>query len=183
MVEIEPLTARRIAVLADCHVHPGGGPDWTPQVLAALDGVEAILTLGDMGEGLERLGRIAPVLGVAGMDDAPDPRAAPTLRAFEIGGKVVGLLFDPVAAGLAATSAPFATYESWRERIQTLFGRQLDVLLHASTHKASMSLIDGVLVVDPGSALLPAGQESGAPGAYAEIWITDNGLSAFIVEI
>ena len=62
-VPIEAVSARRIAVLADCHIHPGGGPEFPPGVLEALAGVDLIVTLGDMGEAAalapsQALGRI-----------------------------------------------------------------------------------------------------------------------------
>lgn len=54
MPDLETIAARTVAVLADCHIHPGGGPDWTdpfqpaadfPQALARAFGgpVEALL--------------------------------------------------------------------------------------------------------------------------------------------
>jgi hypothetical protein len=63
LAEIQAMTAfennevRKVAVLADCHIHPGRCPDWTPAALAAIGDVDLIVTLGDMGEvaGLDRL--------------------------------------------------------------------------------------------------------------------------------
>lgn len=178
---VEFLAARRIAVLADCHIHPGGGPDWTPRVLDALAGVDAILTLGDMGEtaGLDRLAEIAPVYGVAGRDDVADPRIARETRSFRIGGHVVGLVFDPVAAGLAATSA-YAFETDWTQRAEILFGQPIDMLLHASTHRSSQARIAGVDVVDPGSALLP---EAGSAASFALICVNQGELECEIVEV
>jgi predicted phosphodiesterase len=183
MSQIEPLSARTVAVLADCHIHPGGGPDWTPRILEALAGAQAILTLGDMGEaaGLDRLETIAPVYGVTGADDAPDPRTQPTARVFEIGGLWVGCIFDPVAAGLALQAEPFAFRADWRARAAELFGLPIDMLLHGSTHRADHRFVDGVEVVDPGSALLPAGQENGAPASFVRLSHDKDGLEVEIV--
>ncbi len=185
MAAAEQFAVRRIAVLADCHVHPGGGPDWTPAVLEALGGVDTILTLGDMGEsaGLDRLAEIAPVTGVAGMDDQPDPRTELGARCLEVAGQAVGLIFDPKAAGLAVSLEPFVPAPGWRDRAAALFGRPIDILLHASTHRPAISQVDGVLVVDPGSALLPAGQELGARGAFARLVVGAAGLTAEIVQV
>lgn len=174
-----------IAVLADCHIHPGGGPDWSPQILAALDGVDLILTLGDMGEsaGLDRLARIAPVLGVRGRDDADDERAAELIRLVEVGGLALGCVFDPVGAGLATAADPFAPAEDWRELIEALFDRPIDALLYASTHKPAIAEADGVLTVNPGSATLPDGMEDGAPGTFARLDLGGGGVEAEIVRI
>ena len=43
----------------------------------------------------------APVIGVRGMDDEPDPRAADKIRLFDAGGVGIGCVFDPVDAGAA----------------------------------------------------------------------------------
>src|SRR3990167_8768292 len=129
----DPVT---VAVLADCHIHPGGGPDWTPQILEALAGVDLIVTLGDMGEaaGLDRLAQIAPVLGVRGQDDSDDPRTAPQVRILQLGGTRLGCVFDPVAAGLATSVDPFNPDYNFRPRWRELFGGESSALLFASTH-------------------------------------------------
>lgn len=176
---------RSIAVLADCHIHPGGGPDWTPAILAALQGAQLIVTLGDMGEsaGLDRLEAIAPVLGVRGRDDADDPRTAELIRLVEVGGLALGCVFDPVAAGLARSADPFEPQEDWLELMEELFDRRVDALLYASTHKPSVSEADGVLVVNPGSATLPDGMEAGAPGAFARLDLASGAVAAAILLI
>ena len=134
---------RTIAVLADCHIHPGK-IDWPPAALAALSGVGLIVTLGDMGEraGLEALAAIAPVTGVRGEDDEDDPRTSPTSRRLEFGGVSFGCVFNPAKHGLTPgdTAAESA-----------LFGEPIDVLLRASTHIATTNKAAGRLEVDPGS--------------------------------
>jgi len=158
-VPVEPVSARRIAVLADCHIHPGGGPAFDPAVFAALAGVDLIVTLGDMGDsaGLDQLAAIAPVIGVRGADDSDDARTAPQLRALGLGpAGVVGCVFDATAAGLATGSDPFAPAPGWLDAARQLFGPETRVLLHASTHRPEVAEIDGWLVVNPGSAVLPA---------------------------
>jgi putative phosphoesterase len=168
MPELEPLEARTVAVLADCHIHPGGGPDWTPAVLAALAGSDLILTLGDMGEaaGLDRLAQIAPVVGVAGADDQPDPRVTGRARRFAISGVTLGCVFDPREAGLAAASDPFEAAADWPAALERTFGGPVDVLLYASTHKPAAAELDGRWAVNPGSALLPA---KGAAPSFARL--------------
>lgn len=176
---------RTIAVLADCHIHPVGGPDWTPQILAALEGVDLILTLGDMGEsaGLDRLQQIAPVLGVRGRDDADDERTAALIRLVEVGDLALGCVFDPLAAGLAHSLDPFEPAEDWLNLIEDIFDRPIDALLYASTHKPAIAEAGDVLTVNPGSATLPEGMEAGAPGAFARLDLAGGAVTAEIVPI
>lgn len=178
----EPIAARTIAVLADCHIHPGGGPDWTPAALDALRGVDLILTLGDMGEaaGLDRLAEIAPLLGVRGLDDSDDPRTAPRLRAFQAGEVLIGCVFDPVASGLSATKDPLTIVDDWKAA-DAAFGGTLDVLLYASTHKAAVSDVAGRLTINPGSMTLPDGNT--ATGDFAKLKIEGGRPSAEIVAV
>lgn len=178
-------TVRTIAVLADCHIHPGGGPEWTPAILAALAGADLIITLGDMGEsaGLDRLAEIAPVLGVRGRDDADDLRTAELIRVVEAGGLSLGCVFDPVEAGLARSADPFEPEEDWLDLIEELFDGPVDALLYASTHKPSVSEADDILAVNPGSATLPDGMEAGAPGSFARLDLTGGAVEAEIVLI
>ena len=180
-VPAEPVTARTIAVLADCHIHPGGGPEFPPAVLEALAGVDLIVTLGDMGEaaGLDQLAAIAPVLGVHGADDSDDPRTAPQFRALSLGpAGVVGCMFDATAAGLATSSEPFAAAPGWSDAATELFGTGARILLHAATHRAEIASVDGWTVVNPGSAVLPA---DGDARSFALLTVRDGAVTAEIV--
>jgi putative phosphoesterase len=149
--------ALKLAVLADCHIHPGK-VDWPKGALKALDGVDMIVTLGDMGEssGLDALAAIAPVSGVRGGDDVDDPRTAPRARKLELQGVAIGCVFDPVRAGLVTREEGLALTEGFADAATSLFGGRIDVLLCASTHQSAEARLDGVLVVDPGSLTLPA---------------------------
>ena len=182
MPELEPFEARTVAVLADCHIHPGGGPDWTPAVLAALAGCDLILTLGDMGEaaGLDRLAQIAPVVGVSGADDQPDPRITGRLRRLAIAGVTLGCVFDPKEAGLAASSDPFEAVGDWPGALERTFGGPVDVLLYASTHRPAAAEVAGRWTVNPGSALLPA---KGAAASFARLSFAAGGCRPEIVTL
>src|SRR5262245_17501145 len=72
------LAFETLGLIADTHCHTGKIP--LPEAaLAALDGVDLILALGDMGEpnALDQLAKVAPVLATRGGDDASDdPRYA-----------------------------------------------------------------------------------------------------------
>jgi putative phosphoesterase len=182
MAPFENSEVRKVAVLADCHLHPGGGPDWTPGVLAAIGDVDLIVTLGDMGEvaGLDRLAQIAPVIGVRGADDAEDARTGERARVLRLGGVAIGCVFDPKANGLAKVSDPFEPSADWLDKTAALFGERVQVLLYASTHRPHMATLDGVTVANPGSALLPA---DGAEAALVMISLTNGRAEVRIVPI
>jgi hypothetical protein len=172
---------RRIAVLADCHIHPGGGRNWPPAVLKALAQAELIVTLGDMGEpsGLEALAAIAPVIGVHGGDDGEDARTAPPARVLEIAGHRLGCVFDPVRSGLASASEPLIPAEDMAQVETALFGAPVDVLLYASTHAPAVGKAAARLWVNPGSATLPA---DGACGAFAWLELASGAPPAARIE-
>lgn len=178
----DPVT---IAVLADCHIHPGAGIDWPPGALAALAGVNRIITLGDMGEasGLAALAAIAPVAGVLGEDDEPSDAVQTLTLALEEGGLIIGCVFDPVIANLAESKAPFVPDADAAEAEEDLFDGPLDVLLCASTHRAQITDVGGRLTVDPGSLTLPEGKADGARGTFARLIIEDGAARAEIVEV
>ncbi|HEY0436063.1 MAG TPA: metallophosphoesterase family protein [Phenylobacterium sp.] len=158
MATVWPIDGEQFAVLADCHIHPGGGPAFPTELFDALAGVDLIVTLGDMGEsaGLDRLMEIAPVIGVRGQDDAEDPRTGSQLLLLASDELAIGCVFDAVAAGLATSSEPFTPVDDFASAAERVFGRRIDALLHASTHRPETVELDGCLVLNPGSAVLPA---------------------------
>lgn len=170
----------RIAVLADCHIHPGGGSDWNESILAALAGVDLIVTLGDMGEaiGLERLAEIAPVKGVMGADDQQSPHTQGRSRLLSIDGVSIALVFDPVAEGLATSKDPLQLV-SPQARAAKL-GGEADVLLWASTHVPDIGRENGVLTLNPGSATLPDG---GAAPSFGRLTVANGQTVPEIVSL
>jgi predicted phosphodiesterase len=97
---------------------------------------------------------------------------------LEAGAWSVGALFD-----LAAAGAGFAVSESLSfppaplaPRLSALFGRPVDVVAFAATHRPCLARHDGVLFVNPGSPNLP----SEGPGTVA---ILDLGGAEPVAEI
>ena len=176
----EPIDARTIVVLADCHIHPADGIDWPKPALDAFAGADLFITLGDMGErrGLDALARIAPVLGVRGMDDESDPRAADKVRLFDAAGVGIACVFDPVDAGAATAKDPLRP--AGDGALPRVFGGPAAVVLWASTHKPAIDDVDGVLWVNPGSATLPDGGEA---KSFARLRIENGTARAEIVRI
>jgi len=146
-----------IGLIADAHVHPGKGPELPTAVLKRFAGVDCIVALGDMGEtsGLDLLAAVAPVIGVRGMDDAPDDRRiAADARVLTLGNLHIGAVFDGARHGLLASNDPLETVDDLADRAAAKFGRSVGVLLCAASHKAWIASADGVLLVNPGSPTL-----------------------------
>lgn len=163
-----PLDGAQVAVLADCHIHPGGGPAFPAELFAAIDGCDLIVTLGDMGEsaGLDQLAALAPVIGVRGQDDSDDPRTDCEALVLEADGFTIGCVFDARPNGLALGLDPFQPAADFAAAAERLFGRRIDMLLHASTHRPAVDGVGAIAVINPGSAVLPA---EGAARAFAAI--------------
>ena len=167
-----PFDGRHVAILADCHIHPGGGPAFPPELFDALEGADRIVTLGDMGEaaGLDQLAEIAPVIGVRGQDDSDDPRTDTQFLVLAGDDVTIGCVFDAVAAGLATSSDPFTPVSDFAAAAERVFGRPIDVLLVASTHKPAQSQAAGCQVLNPGSAVLPG---EGARRAFGRLTVEE----------
>ena len=107
-----------------------------PQVLPLLEGVEAILHLGDVGdpEILGRLAAIAPVTAIRGNIDTHGPCAMlPETEVVTLAGRDFYLLHDVHQLDLEPASAGFAA---------VLFGH---------SHKPEIRHARGVLYFNPGS--------------------------------
>jgi putative phosphoesterase len=108
-----------------------------PEALAALRGVEHILHAGDVGDIaiLDALREIAPVTAIRGnVDSAGASARLPATDVVELGDKLFYLVhsvhdldIDPVAAGVT-------------------------MVVSGHSHKASVTVRDGVIYFNPGSA-------------------------------
>ena len=175
-----PLSGTNVAVLADCHIHEGG-PQFPAALFPRLQGVDLIVTLGDMGEksGLDQLETIAPVLGVRGRDDVDDIRTRRSALALTGEGYRIGCVFDAKTAGLAAAAAPFIEADGAAEVCNRLFGGPVDILLHANTHKAEEAHFGAKgSALNPGSAVLPA---EGCKPTFLRLKITPQGCYGQII--
>jgi len=149
--------AGRIGLLADTHC------DAVRRVPAAVleifTGVDLILHLGDCGDAgiLAELEGVAPVLATRGADDAADDPHYAERRLIEVGGLVVGALFDLADIGIAnQADHPAIDATTIGEILIKAFGRRVDVVACGATHRPWVAQCAGVLLVNPGSATLPA---------------------------
>src|SRR4030095_611989 len=141
---VRTVTGTNFAILADCHIHPGGGPVFPPAVLAALADSHLIVTLGDMGESsaLDQLEAIAPLVGVHGEEDDVAPRTAEPALLLKAGRFRIGCVFDATAAGLATSSDPFVPAPDIEAVCERLFGTPIDLLLYAATLTAASDAME-----------------------------------------
>jgi len=184
VLPVDRVAARRIGLVADTHSVKPDGSDLPDAVLAALQGVDLILHLGDMGavRALDRFASVAPVLATRGAHAmGEDPRIAPDRRVLEAGGHTIGALFD-----LAAAHSAFRIGESLElppgpldPLLQTLFQRSVNVVAFAATHRPIVLRHEEVLFVNPGSPNLPAE----GPGTVALIDLSGRKPSVEIRQI
>lgn len=149
----------RIGVLSDTHGL------LRPEVLAALEGVEHIFHAGDVGDPqiLERLRRVAPVTAVGGnVDWGGACDFLPDTEMVDLGGVVFYLLhilsaldLKPHAAGVAA-------------------------VISGHTHKADLSIREGVMYLNPGSV---GPRRFQLPSTLAIMTLESGLLSAELVEL
>ncbi|MBD9515387.1 metallophosphoesterase family protein [Pseudomonas sp. PDM22] len=124
-------TSLRIGVIADTHGL------LRPEALAALQGCERILHLGDIGPAslLDQLRALAPLDVVRGNNDTDDWAAAlPETLLLELGGRRLYLIHDLKQLAIDPSA------------------EGIDVVLVGHSHKPLNEVRDGVLYLNPGSA-------------------------------
>ncbi len=151
----------RIGLISDTHI-PESGPDIPLQVFKVFEGVDLILHAGDMHviDVLDRLERIAPVLGARGNGDhysslnkhrpgVPDDPRVKEAHVLELMGFTIG-----VTHGFPTPDEP-----PWRNNLNGLmqfnFGQHVEIVVCGDTHVELMVERDGVFMINPGSPTLP----------------------------
>jgi hypothetical protein len=158
---------RSIGFLADTHSSKPDGSDLPDQVLEAFRGVDLIVHLGDIGRKgiLDRLGEVAPVLVPSGDGKGYVPAsggAAAPVKVIEAGGVSVGLTFNLMQPDKAITvpdGAPLEFARPMPDLLKRRFGRQVDAVASAGTHRQRREEHEGVLFFDPGSPTLPSDKQ------------------------
>jgi putative phosphoesterase len=152
----------RIGLISDTHI-PVAAPHLWPQVYEAFRGVDLIMHGGDLmvPDVIDWLEDVAPVMAVSGNGDytgwersvpPQDPRLseAKVLSLDLAGGRSVriGLVHD----FQLPEAPPLRTMEGLMEHF---FGSAVDVIVRGSTHRAEITTVKGVLIVNPGSPTFP----------------------------
>ena len=152
----------RIGLISDTHIPVAQKKLW-PQVYEALRGVDLIMHGGDLmvPEVIDWLEDVAPVMAVQGNGDytgfeRSTPPADPRLSEAKVltldvaGGRQlrIGLVHD----FQLPEAPPLSTVEGQMEHN---FGGPVDVIVRGSTHRAEVTTVRGVLIVNPGSPTFP----------------------------
>lgn len=151
------LFGTRFGIIADAHIHPEETPPFPEELKKIFGATDAIIVLGDMGEssGLDWLEAIAPVHGVRGGDDAKtDPRVQDQLKLFVAGDLAAGAVFDGASHGLLSSNDPLTPLPDLADAAERVFGRKIDILLCAASHRPFAGSAQGILIVNPGSPTL-----------------------------
>ncbi len=152
----------RIGLISDTHI-PAAAPQLWPQVYEALRGVDLIMHAGDLmvPEVIDWLEEVAPVMVVSGNGDytgwersipPDDPRLSES-KVLTVDGLRLGLVHDfqlPEAPPLRTVDGLMSHH----------FGGPVHVIVRGSTHKAEITTVKGVLIVNPGSPAFPNHQST-----------------------
>jgi uncharacterized protein len=175
----------RVGLVSDTHL-PESRPDLWPQAYRALEGCDVIIHGGDVHEVrfLERLSEIAPTFaargnGEDGSGGRPVQPADGRLRdawLLSIAGAVIGVTHDmPVPE--------YPPHLVLAPALDRIFGRRdLDVLVHGHTHVESISVVDSILCVNPGSPTFPHNLTTQL-GTIGELTVDDGAVTAWIWQL
>lgn len=130
----------RIGIISDTHLHTHSRR-LPPKVAEVFAGVDLIVHAGDAVERgvLTALEGIAPVVFVEGNCDRVE---GPATAVVHTGTGAIGVVHKPPRL-------------LQREFLEELFGEPVDAVIHGHTHRASITQMDGLLCLDPGSATVP----------------------------
>ncbi|MDP6100968.1 MAG: metallophosphoesterase family protein [Dehalococcoidia bacterium] len=163
----------RIGLLSDTHI-PETKRIFPNPVLDAFRGVDLILHAGDIyiPSALDELQQVAPVLAARGDDDMlRDPRVKER-HVVEVGTLKVGLTH--VFEGLHL-------YWGLDKAMETEFGGPVNIIVFGHTHSPLVKRDNSVMLVNPGSTLLPHYQPK--LGSVGILDIDDGRISISLVEL
>ena len=152
----------RIGLISDTHIPVAADRLW-PQIYEAFRDVDLIMHGGDLmvPDVIDWLEEIAPVMAVHGNGDytgwersvePTDPRLSEakvlTLDANGAGPLRIGLVHD----FQLPEAPPLRTLEG---QMQHYFGGAVHVIVRGSTHRAEITYVKDVMIVNPGSPTFP----------------------------
>lgn len=158
--------AIKIGILSDTHI-PEVRHSLPQQVRSAFAGVDLILHAGDivLPRVLDELEEIAPVLAAEGNHDLVKDRRISPRQLVSVPGFTIGVVH---------ILEPFLEACSWRVREMFTMPRDLaisdllqayrfglcpEIVVFGDTHELMIRRIDGVLLINPGSATYPLGSK------------------------
>lgn len=176
----------KIGVLADTHV-PSKDTMLPAAVLDAVRGMDIILHAGDVGgiEILQQLEPIAQTYAIYGeQDDAKVRKYLQEKQRLEFENRSIGLVHGNRAleGGLIAR---LSFNMNKNARLQAVCASALaeypdvDAIVFGHTHEPYMKMHGGVLLFNPGAAVLP----SGKPGSIGVLEITNQAIKGRIIPL
>lgn len=171
----------RIGLISDTHIPVAMGHLW-PEIFEVFRGVDLIMHGGDLliPDVIDWLEEVAPVMAVQGNGDyrgwersipPDDPRlseAKVLALALPHGRRLrIGLVHD-----LRLPEAP--PLQTLEGQMRHHFGGPVHVIVRGSTHRAEITSVKGVLIVNPGSSAFPDHQNT-RPGTVGFLDIDEHG--------
>ncbi|MDO8614608.1 MAG: metallophosphoesterase family protein [Dehalococcoidia bacterium] len=152
----------RIGLISDTHI-PVAAPRLWPQVYEAFRGVDLIMHGGDLmtPQVLDWLEEIAPVMAVSGNGDYTGWQRSIAPQDARLSESKVLVLDLPenrrLRIGLVhdfqlPEAPPLRTLEGLMAHF---FGGPVNAVVRGSTHRAEITTVKGVLIVNPGSPTFP----------------------------
>jgi putative phosphoesterase len=179
----------KIGLISDTHV-PSLGKEPSPLIIPAFDGVDLILHAGDVytQSCIEWLERIAPVRATSSFY-ASTGEAAPRVSppdVLELEGYAVGLVHKLELTALPDDVWPgalknFPAGKRISDDVESLFGRQVDIVVCGYTHEAMIETYEDILFVNPGSPNVV--KQSVRLGSVGILELTASGPEAQIVQL
>ena len=180
----------RIGLISDTHIPVAMKHLW-PQIYEVFRGVDLIMHGGDLmiPDVIDWLEEIAPVMAVQGNGDyrgwersiAPEDHRLSEAKVLALdlphGRKLrIGLVHD----FRLPEAPPLATVES---QMRHYFREPVNVVVRGSTHRAEVTTVKGVLIVNPGSSAFP-NHQTARPGTVGFLDVSDDGrVNATILQL
>jgi putative phosphoesterase len=176
-----------IGLISDTHL-TDPATDLHPGIYEEFANVDLILHAGDIFSTwvLDRLERMAPVLGIQAYPDPPDPRLE-RIRVLRVGELNLGLIHN---LGFPETSIDvdrgliLPLDQPVSRVLSKKFGEEIDVAVFGDTHEEWNETQQGVLFVNPGSPLYPGLKHvPGSPGTVAVLEVSGKNAQARIIQL
>ena len=178
----------RVGLISDTHL-TNPETDLDLQIYTAFADVDLILHAGDIYETwvLDRLERVAPVLGVQAYPDPPDPRIE-RRRVLDLEGMKVALTHNigfPETSINSDRGLVFPEKPQARAILGRYFGEDnIDVVVFGDTHEELILTHEGILFVNPGSPIYPGiKHELNSPGTIAIMELDRGTAKARILQL
>lgn len=170
----------RVGVISDTHLSSGKIPE---AVADTFQGVDLILHAGDVVTlpMLRRLEEIAPVTAVQGNMDMPGVRLSlPLKRVIEIGQHRIGLIHGhhvPNPNQVLSTPLDLAAMHGYL--LSEFQDENMDCIVYGHTHQAHLETYQGVLIINPGSAVRGRGGEA----TVGVLTVGQDGIQGEIIQL